>query len=139
MIGMFSGERFLTDKRFTKSSGMILNALQRGPGPHFLQDGEVIVQGFGFTGDFLDEWNNSVYCRVHKIACRFKEQARIRHSCEKCGLRAESMDARSKSSHPDQMQKLKSLLPQFEAFKIFFSIWMDLEPKMRFTKFPVDS
>ncbi len=54
--------------------------------PHFSQDGEVIVQGFGFTGYFLDEWNNSGYCRVQKISCRFKELARIRHSCEKCGL-----------------------------------------------------
>ncbi len=57
-----------------------------GVSPHFSQDGEVIAQGFGFTGNFLDEWNNSVYCRVQKISCRFKEQARIRHSCEKCGL-----------------------------------------------------
>ncbi len=53
---------------------------------HFSQDGEVIAQGFGFTGDFLDEGKNSVYCQVQKIACRFKELARIRHSCEKCGL-----------------------------------------------------
>jgi hypothetical protein len=38
------------------------------------------------TGDFLKEWNNSVYCRVQKILCRFKELARAYHSCEKCGL-----------------------------------------------------
>ncbi len=50
---------------------------------------EVIAQGFGFTGDFLGDWNNSVYCRVQKIPCKFKEQARIRHSCEKCGLNTE--------------------------------------------------
>ncbi len=54
--------------------------------PHFSQDGEIIAQGFGFTGDFLDEWNNSVYCRVQKIPCRSKEQPRIRYSCEKYGL-----------------------------------------------------
>ena len=40
------------------------------------------------TGDFLNEWNNSVYCRVHKIFCRFKEQARSCHTCEKCGLKS---------------------------------------------------
>ncbi len=55
-------------------------------GPHFSQDDEVIAQDNGFTGDFLDEWNNSVYCQVQKISCRFKEQAIIRHSCEECGL-----------------------------------------------------
>ncbi len=56
-----------------------------GAGPHFSQDGEVIAQGFGFTGNYLDEWNNSVYCQVQIIPCRFKEQARIRYSCEKWG------------------------------------------------------
>ncbi len=54
--------------------------------PHFSQDSAVIAQGFGFTGNFLDEWNTSVYCRVQKIAGSFKEQARIHHSCEKWGL-----------------------------------------------------
>ena len=54
--------------------------------PHFSQDGEVIAQGFGFTEDFLNEWNNNVYFRVQKFPCRFKEQVRTRHSCEKCGL-----------------------------------------------------
>ncbi len=56
--------------------------------PHFSRDGVVIAQVFGFTGGFLDEWNNNVYCRVQRIACRLKEQARIRHSFEKCGLNA---------------------------------------------------
>jgi ferredoxin len=46
----------------------------------------MMAKGFEFTGDFLKEWNNSVYCRVQKILCRFKEQARACHSCEKCGL-----------------------------------------------------
>ncbi len=55
--------------------------------PFFSQDGKNIAQGFGFTGDFLDERNNNVYDRVQKISCRFKEQARIRHACEKCGFR----------------------------------------------------
>ena len=59
--------------------------------PHFSQDGEVIAQGFGITEYFLDEWNNSVYFRVQKILCRFKELARIRHSREKCGLTINSM------------------------------------------------
>ncbi len=54
--------------------------------PHFSQEGEIIVQNFGFTGNFLDERNNRVYSRVQKVSCRFKELARIRHSCEKCGL-----------------------------------------------------
>ncbi len=62
------------------------------PGPHFSQDGEVIAQGFGFTGAFLDEWNNSVYCQVQKIACKFKEQAIIRHSGKKCGLEKSQME-----------------------------------------------
>ena len=46
----------------------------------------MIAQGFVFTGDFLKEWNNSVYCRVQKILCRFKELPRACHTCEKCGL-----------------------------------------------------
>ncbi len=51
----------------------------RAVSPHFSQDGEVIAQGFGFRGDFLDEWNNSVYCRVQNIACGIKKLARIHH------------------------------------------------------------
>ncbi len=31
--------------------------------PHFSQDDEVIAKSFGLSGNFLDEWNNSVYCR----------------------------------------------------------------------------
>jgi len=46
----------------------------------------MIAQGFGFTRDFLKEWNNSAYCRLKKIPCGFKEQARARHPGEKCGL-----------------------------------------------------
>ncbi len=34
-----------------------------GISPHFSQEGEIIAQGFGSTGDFLVEWNNSVYYR----------------------------------------------------------------------------
>jgi hypothetical protein len=45
----------------------------------------IIAQGFGFTRDFLEEWNNSAYCRLKKIPCGFKEQARARHPGEKCG------------------------------------------------------
>jgi len=46
----------------------------------------MIAQGFGFTRDFLKERNNSAYCRLKKITCGFKEQARARHPGEKCGL-----------------------------------------------------
>jgi len=46
----------------------------------------MIAQGFGFTRDFLKEWNNSAYFRLKKIPCEFKEQARARHPGEKCGL-----------------------------------------------------
>jgi len=46
----------------------------------------MIGQGFGFTRDFLKERNNSAYCRLKKISCEFKEQARARHPGEKCGL-----------------------------------------------------
>jgi len=46
----------------------------------------MIAQGFGFTRDFLKEWNNTAYCRLKKITCGFKEQARARHPGEKCGL-----------------------------------------------------
>ncbi len=46
----------------------------------------MIAQGFGFTGIFLNEWNNNVYCRVSKEPCKFKEQARDCHSCEKFWL-----------------------------------------------------
>ena len=46
----------------------------------------IIAQGFGFTRDFLKERNNSAYCRLKKIPCGSKEQARVRHPGEKCGL-----------------------------------------------------
>jgi hypothetical protein len=48
----------------------------------------IIAQGFGFTRDFLKERNNSAYCRLKKIPCEFKKQARSRHPGEKCGLRS---------------------------------------------------
>ncbi len=44
------------------------------PSPHISQDGEVIEQGFGFTGDFLDEWCNSVYCRVQILSVDSKNK-----------------------------------------------------------------
>jgi len=44
------------------------------------------AQGFGCTGNFAKQWNNSVYCRLRKIAYGFKDQARTRHPGEKCGL-----------------------------------------------------
>ncbi len=46
----------------------------------------MIAQGFGFTGNFLKERNNSAYFRPKKNPCGFKEQARARHTGEKCGL-----------------------------------------------------
>jgi hypothetical protein len=46
----------------------------------------MIAQGFGFTGDFLMERNNSAYFRLKKTPCEFKEQARTRHPGEKCEL-----------------------------------------------------
>jgi hypothetical protein len=46
----------------------------------------MIAQGFGSTRDFLKERNNSAYCRLKKIPCGSKEQARARHPGEKCGL-----------------------------------------------------
>ena len=46
----------------------------------------MIAQGFGFAGDFPKEWNNSVYFRLRKIPCKFKEQERAHLSREKCGL-----------------------------------------------------
>ena len=54
----------------------------------------MIAQGFGFTRDFLKERNNSAYFRLKKIPCGFKEQARVRHPGEKCGL--ETIDADKK-------------------------------------------
>ncbi len=41
------------------------------------------MQGFGFTGDFLGECNNTVYSQAQKIACRFKELVSAHHSCQK--------------------------------------------------------
>lgn len=46
----------------------------------------MIAQGFGFTAAFLKEWNNHLYFRIQKSRCKSKEQARVCHSCEKCGL-----------------------------------------------------
>jgi len=46
----------------------------------------MITQRFEFTKDFTKEWNNSVYSRLSKILCGFKDQVRARPSGEKCGL-----------------------------------------------------
>jgi len=48
--------------------------------------GEMITQRFGFTKDLAIAWNNSVYFRLSKILCGFKDQVRTRSSGEKCGL-----------------------------------------------------
>ncbi len=56
--------------------------------PHFSPVGGMIAQGFGFTRNFLKERNNSAYFRLKKIPCGFKQQARARHTGEKCGLTA---------------------------------------------------
>ncbi len=55
--------------------------------PHFSPGGEMIAQIFGFTRDFPKKWNISVYFRLRKISCGFKEQARAHPSGEKCGLK----------------------------------------------------
>ncbi len=46
----------------------------------------MIAQDFGFARNFLKERNNSAYFRLKKIPCGFKQQARARHTGEKCGL-----------------------------------------------------
>ncbi len=46
----------------------------------------MIAQASGFTRNFLKEQNNSAYFRLKKIPCGFKQQARARHTGEKCGL-----------------------------------------------------
>ncbi len=60
----------------------------------------IIAQGFGFTRDFLKERNNSAYCRLKKIPCGFKEQARARHPGEKCGLEPEQLHIRQRKTTP---------------------------------------
>ncbi len=54
--------------------------------PHFSPGGGMIAQGFGVTRNFLKERNNSAYFRLKKTPCGFKQQARARHTGEKCGL-----------------------------------------------------
>ena len=46
----------------------------------------MITQRFESTKDFMKEWNNSVYFRLNKILCGFKDQVRACPSGEKCGL-----------------------------------------------------
>jgi len=46
----------------------------------------MITQRFGFRKEFTKKWNNSVYSRLSKILCEFKEQVRARPSGEKCGI-----------------------------------------------------
>jgi hypothetical protein len=46
----------------------------------------MITQRFGFTKDFAKKWNNSVYSRLSKILCGFKDQVRARPTGEKCRL-----------------------------------------------------
>jgi len=44
-----------------------------------------VPDGF-VTKDFAKKWNNSVYSRLSKMLCGFKDQVRARPSGEKCGL-----------------------------------------------------
>jgi hypothetical protein len=44
-----------------------------------------VPDGF-VTKDFTNKWNNSVYSRLSKMLCGFKNQVRARPSGEKCGL-----------------------------------------------------
>ena len=46
-----------------------------------------VPDGFA-TKNFAKERNNSVYFRLSKILCGFKDQARARPSDEKCGLQS---------------------------------------------------
>ena len=48
--------------------------------------GEMITPRFGSTKDFTKKWNNSVYSRLSKILCGFKDQVRARPSGETGGL-----------------------------------------------------
>ncbi len=64
---------------------MTVNLIDR-VSPHYSPGGGMIAQGFGFTMDFLKERNNNAYFRLKKIPCGFKQQARARHTGEKCGL-----------------------------------------------------
>ena len=68
-----------------------------GVDPDFSPGDEMIAQSFGFTRDFVKEWNNNVYFRLNKIPCGFKEQARARQSGEKSGL----TQNRLQNSHAD--------------------------------------
>jgi hypothetical protein len=45
-----------------------------------------VPDGF-VTKDFAKEWNNSVYSRLSKILCGFKDQVSARPSGETCGLK----------------------------------------------------
>jgi len=45
-----------------------------------------VPDGF-VTKDFTKKWNNSVYFRLSKMLCGFKDQVRARPSGEKCGLK----------------------------------------------------
>ena len=44
-----------------------------------------VPDGF-VTEDFARAWNNSMYFRLSKILCGFKDQVSTRPSGEKCGL-----------------------------------------------------
>ena len=54
--------------------------------PQVSPGGEMIAPRFGSTKKFAKERNNSVYFRLSKILCGFKDQARARPSGETCGL-----------------------------------------------------
>jgi hypothetical protein len=53
--------------------------------PEFPLEGAMIAQGFGFTGHFLRERNTPVSCRLKKMSCGFKQQARARRPMENLG------------------------------------------------------
>ena len=54
--------------------------------PPVLPADEMIAPRFGSTKDFAKEWNNRVYCRLSKMLCGSKDQARARPSGETGGL-----------------------------------------------------
>ena len=55
-------------------------------GPHVSSGGEMITPRFGSTKDFTKKRNNSVYSRLSKILCGFKDQVKARPSGETGGL-----------------------------------------------------
>jgi len=74
----------------------------------------MITQRFEFTKDFMKEWKNSVYFRLDKMLCGFKDQVRACPSGEKCGLLIIALTRRSS----DQLQNPGSQVKQGLAYLV---------------------